>query len=530
MAWAQDYRPDEAAASARLAPPPTAGEIIAVPDIATYDALPLMVWTAGPDGQTDYSNVHRLAFTGRAADGDSGWGWIEPVHPDDRTAARDARRRAAAERRGYIAEYRLRHADGEYRWVEDTVVPRLGRSGDFEGLVGVTTEITERREQERRLRQLQRTEALAQLARGIAHDFNNLLTAMLGHVSLLLEDPTLSPESRGDVTQIEQAADRAAGLTRQLLAFSRRQALAPRALDVNRLVGGSVSAIRSMVGGRIEVVPALEPELDAVLADPGQLEEMLLQVASTARDGLPDGGRLELRTGRLQVDERLAASREGLRPGAFVTLTVRASGPTVDGVAFERLLDPLVVPPGGAVSPGDAPSAQAIVRQSGGYLALDREPDAATAFTLYLPRLEVSAERMTPESLGGTETILLVEDEEQVRQLGRRVLEREGYTVLTATDAESATALADRHPGHIHLLITDVHLPRVSGRELAARLGIHRPAIKVLYVSGTADGSLARHRMLEPGTMFLEKPFSLDRLLRSVRRALGAPEAAARSG
>ena len=500
-------------------------------DTPAYDALPLMVWTAGPDGQTDYSNVHRLGFTGRSAEQDAGWGWVEPVHPDDRTAARDTRRQSASERRGYVAEYRLRRADGEYRWVEDSVVPRLGKGGEFAGLVGVTTEITERRAQEQRVRQLQRTEALAQLARGVAHDFNNLLTAMLGHVSLLLEDPTLSPESRGDVQQIEQAADRAAGLTRQLLAFSRRQVLAPRSLDVNRLLSGTVSAIRSMVGGRIEVLATLEPELEAVLADPGQLEEMLLQVASAARDGLADGGRLEFRTGRLQVDERLAAAREGLRPGAFVTLTVRASGPAVDREAFERLLDPLVVPPGGAVSPGDAPSAQAIVRQSGGYLALDSEPDTASAFTVYLPRLAGTAERPSaPESLGGTETILLVEDEEQVRQLAHRVLEREGYSVLTATDAESAIALADRHPGHIHLLITDVHLPRVSGRELSARLGIHRPAIKVLYVSGTADGSLARYRMLEPGTAFLEKPFSLDRLLRAVRRALGTPEAAARSG
>ena len=500
--------------------------------LAAYDALPLMVWTSGPDGQTDYSNDRRLAFTGRTADQEVGWGWAEPVHPDDRAAAREARRQASAERRGYTLEYRLRRADGEYRWVEDTAGPRPSTAGSFAGLVGVTLDVTDKRQRIQRIRQLQRTEGLAQLAHGVGHDFNNLLTGILGHVSLLLEDATLSPEARGDVTQIERAADRAAGLTRQLLAFSRRQVLAPRALDLNRLVGGTVSAIRSIVGSRIEVVPTLEPDLEPVLADPGQLEELLLEVASGARDGLPDGGRLELRTGRLQVDQRLAASREGLRPGAFVTFTVRASGPTVNGEPFERLLDPLVLPAGGAVSPGDAPAAQAIVRQSGGFLALDREPDLASAFTVYLPRIEATAERTAPkpESLGGTETILLVEDEEQVRELGRRVLEREGYTVLAATDAESATALADRHGGHIHLLITDVHLPRVSGRELAARLGIHRPAIKVLYVSGTAEGSLARHRMLEPGTTFLEKPFSLDRLLRSVRRALGAPEAAARSG
>jgi two-component system cell cycle sensor histidine kinase/response regulator CckA len=515
-----------------LQPAGPRGEIIAVSDIlAAYDALPLMIWTTGPDGQTDYSNAHRLAFTGRPADQEMGWGWIEPVHPDDRAAAREARRQAATGRSVYTAEYRLRRADGEYRWVEDTASPRP-TAGSFAGLVGVTQDVTDRRQREQRMRQLQRTEGLTELAHGVAHDFNNLLTGILGHVSLLQEDPTLSPEARGDVARIEQAADRAAGLTRQLLAFSRRQVLAPRALDLNRLVSGTVSAIRSIVGTRIEVTPTLEPDLEPVLADPGQLEEMLLRVASSARDGLPDGGRLEFRTGRLQVDERLAASREGLRPGAFVTFTVRASGPTMDREAFEHLLDPLVVPPGGAVTPGDAPSAQMIVRQSGGYLALDREPDMASAFTLYLPRLEATAERAAPraESLGGTETILLVEDEEQVRELGRRVLEREGYTVLAAPDAESATALADRHAGHIHLLITDVLLPRVSGRELAARLGIHRPAIKVLYVSGSAEGSLARHRMLEPGTTFLEKPFSLDRLLRSVRRALGAPEAAAHPG
>jgi PAS domain S-box-containing protein len=499
---------------------------------AAYDALPLMIWTTGPDGQTDYTNAHRLAFTGRPADQEMGWGWTEPVHPEDRAAARETRREAVTGRKGYAAEYRLRRADGEYRWVEDTAVPRPAAAGGFAGLLGVTQDVTDRRQREQRVRQLQRTEGLAELAHGVAHDFNNLLTGILGHVSLLQEDPTLSPEARSDVARIEQAADRAAGLTRQLLAFSRRQVLTPRALDLNRLVSGMVSAIRSIVGSRVEVVPALEPDLEPVLADPGQLEEMLLQVASCARDGLPDGGRVEFRTGRLRVDERLAASKEGLRPGAFVTFTVRASGPTMDREAFERLLDPMVIPPGGAVSPGDAPAAQAIVRQSGGYLALDREPDMAAAFTLYLPRLEASGERSAakPESLSGTETILLVEDEEQVRELARRVLEREGYTVLAATDAESATALADRHAGHIHLLITDVLLPRVSGRELAARLGIHRPAIKVLYVSGTAEGSLARHRMLEPGTTFLEKPFSLDRLLRSVRRALGVPAAAARSG
>ncbi len=407
--------------------------------LAAYDALPVMVWTTDPDGQTDYNNSRRLAFTGRPADQEAGWGWTEPVHPDDRGAVREARRQAASERRGYTAEYRLRRADGEYRWVEDTAVPRPGAGGSFAGLVGVSQDVTDRRQRAQRIRQLQRTEGLAQLAHGVGHDFNNLLTGILGHVSLLLEDPTLSPEARSDVTRIEESADRAAGGQHQRV----EQAL--ERLPVDRRAAG------------------------------------------------PHG----------EGDERPGPESLPRRSEALVYL--QAAGAELE----------------------PAPVGKAVAGAG-----CDLEQHFLQLARVGQDRLEASGERSAakPESLGGTETILLVEDEEQVRELGRRVLEREGYTVLTATDAESATALADRHAGHIHLLITDVHLPRVSGRELAARLGIHRPAIKVLYVSGTAEGSLARHRMLEPGTTFLEKPFSLDRLLRSVRRALGTPEAAARSG
>ncbi len=486
-----------------------------------YDALPVMVWTSGPGGETDYTNPCRLAFTGRRLEDELGWGWVERVHPDDRAGAVEARRRASAAGRGYTVEYRLRRHDGEYRWIEDTVMLRASAGGEFSGLLGCGADVTERHEVELRVRQTERSEALAQLARGVAHDFNNLLTGIIGHVGLLLEDPALSEESRRDALQIQHAADRAAGLTGQLLAFGRRQVLAPRSLDLNRLVTGTVTAIRSIAGSRIEIVHTLEPDLEPVLADPGQLEEVLLRLGTAAREAMPHGGRLELRTGRAQVDDALAAATGGLRPGSYITLTVRGSGPVLDREPLARLFDPLATMPD--------PSAHTIARQSGGYVTFDHEPEAGAAFTVYLPRLEAAAPaEATPDEVTGSETVLLVEDEAQVRELAQRVLERAGYTVLAATDAESAIAIADRHPGHIHLLVTDIVLPRVSGRELAARLGIHRPAIKVLYVSGTTDASLARHRMLEPGTAFLEKPFSLDRLLRAVRRALGAPEAFAR--
>ena len=498
-----------------------------------YGELPVMVWTTGPDGGCDYVNQRLLDFTGRTLEEELGWGWSERVHPDDRAEALAVYERAFQERRPFEIELRALRADGEYRWILDTCTPRFA-DGEFAGYVGCSIDINDRRLLERRLERMERFEAIAQLAGGIAHDFNNLLTGIIGHCSLLLEDPSLGRDAREDLAQIQRSADRAAGLTRQLLAFSRRQILAPRILDLNRLVTGTVSGIRGVVGGRIEVVPMLGADLPPVMADPGQMEQVLLELASHAGQSMPDGGRLEILTGAVQVDESLADRHAGLSPGEYVTLTVRDTGRGLDEAALEHVFDPFFGRPASEQGLGlGLASVYGVVKQSGGYIAAASAPGKGTAFTIYLPRQESARGgrgRVSQETevVQGTETVLLVEDEEQVRELARRVLERAGYTVLAAEDAEAAVAIADRHPGHIHLLVTDVVLPRASGRELAARLGIHRPAIKVLYVSGTSDNTIARHRMLDPGTEFLEKPFSLERLLRKVRQALGAPEAAPR--
>jgi PAS domain S-box-containing protein len=499
-----------------------------------YGGLPVMVWTAGPDRGSDYFNDRWLEFTGRTLEQELGWGWADRVHPDDRAGLFAEYEVAFAARRPYVYEYRLRRADGEYRSLVDSAQPRFAPDGQFLGYLGCCVDVTERRALERRLKQMERSEAIAQLAGGIAHDFNNLLTGIIGHCSLLLEDPSISEEARGDLAQIQRSADRAAGLTRQLLAFSRRQILAPRILDLNRVVTGTLSGIRGIVGGRIQVGSALAADLPSVLADPGQMEQILLQLGTSARDSMPDGGRLELRTGTARVDADEASRHPGLAMGDYVTLTVRDTGRGLTAAELEHIFDPFFGdrPTDRGLGLGLAP-VYGIVKQSGGYISAESTPGAGTAFTVYLPRQEsapVARGRTSQEveAIGGTETILLVEDEEQVRELARRVLERSGYTVLGAEDAESAVAIADRHPGHIHLLVTDIVLPRVSGRELAARLAIHRPAIKVLYVSGTSDNAIARHRMLDPGTEFLEKPFSLERLLQKVRMALGAPDPAPR--
>jgi len=284
-----------------------------------------------------------------------------------------------------------------------------------------------------------------------------------------------------------------------------------------------LSAIRNVVGTAVEVGYELEDGLEPVLADPGQLEQILIRLGAHGRASMPGGGKIHLRTGRAQVDDALAASRPGLRPGSYVTLEVNHTGPDLGSEALARVFDP---PAGGAAGGQDVDlsSIAGIARQSGGHVLVESAPGTGTTFTLYIPRLHGAAEGPGESETAppdGSETILLVEHDPQVREVGRRALERAGYIVLAVGDTEAAIAAADRHAGHIHLLVTDVVLPGVSGRELAARLAIHRPAIKVLYVSGTSDGAIARHRMLEPGIEFLEKPYFLDSLLRKVRQVLG---------
>jgi len=468
-----------------------------------FAALPALIWTSGPDGAVDYLNERWSEYTGHHRDEMLGWKWLDLVHPEDRDRTAAGYGEALAARAPVRLEFRLLFRDGDYRWVLGVGEPCYDTHGSFLGYSGCTTDITDRRALEQRLVELGRTGEIAQLAGGIAHDFNNLLTGILGHVALLLDESTLSPEAREDLAQIRHAADRAATLSRHLLAFSRQSQLAPRSLDLSQLVSGTLSAIRQVVGSAIEVSHELASGLEPVLADPAQLEQVLLKLGAHARDSMPGGGRLRLTTGRAQVDDALAASRPGLRPGDYVTLQVTNTGTQQDSGA-------------------DLSAITGIARQSGGHVEVRAEPESTTV-TLYIPRL-ASAETGGAGAAPGyeaSETILLVEDDPQVRDVARRALERTGYTVLVAGDAEAAIAFADRHPGHIHLLITDVVLPRVNGRELAARLAIHRPAIKVLYVSGTSDGVIARHRMLEPGIEFLEKPFALDGLLRKVRQVLG---------
>jgi PAS domain S-box-containing protein len=500
----------------------------------SYGALPALVWTATPDGSCDYVNERWLEFTGRPAAAEFGNGWLERMHPDDRASALEQFHDALARRRPFHLEFRLQRHDGQYRWLHDAGVPRFGADGALLGFVGCATDVTERRQLAQRLVRAERAQAIGQLAGGVAHDFNNLLTGIIGHVALLQEEPGLSELAREDLLQIQRSADRASSLTRQLLAFSRRQVLAPRVLDLNQLVSGRLSSLRRLVGARVQVVWNPAASVDPIVADPNQLEQVLSQLSANARDSMPDGGTLELTTRQERLESVEGTRLSGThRSGTYVVLQVRDTGRGMDAATLERIFEPFFSTKNPSEGAGlGLASVYGIVKQSGGHIEVASEPGRGTSFTIYFPRHEgsgpVGTAAMAEEPAGGNETILLVEDEEQVRELARRVLERVGYTVLAAANAAAATAIADRHPGHIHLLVTDMLLPQLGGRELAARLSIHRPAIKVLYISGSSDGSIARLRMIEPGTGFLEKPFSLDRLLRTVRQALGDPDGGSR--
>ncbi|MEP6688428.1 MAG: ATP-binding protein [Gemmatimonadales bacterium] len=497
------------------------------------DSLPAMAWTLRADGGCDYVNARWLEFTGRLPASELEDGWTDRLHAEDRVATLGQIRTAIAQRIPFQSEFRMQRHDGQYRWLLNAGVPRFDRDGTFLGLAGVATDVTDRRQLEQRLVRAERAQAIGQLAGGIAHDFNNLLTGIIGHAALLQEEPGLSTLAKEDLAQIQRSADRAASLTRQLLAFSRRQVLAPRVLDLNQLVAGSLSNLRRLVGPRIQVVWLPASHLDAIVADPNQIEHVITQLSTNARESMPDGGTLEISTRQEPLDGPRLTRLSVQRPGTYVILQVRDSGRGMDAATLERIFEPFfsTKKPSEGAGLGLA-SVYGIVKQSGGHIEAASEPGLGTTFMVYFPRHEGSGPlgdgASGRDAVGGDETILLVEDEEQVRELARRVLERVGYTVLAAHDPESAIALADRHAGHIHLLVADMMLPRSGGREVAARLSIHRPAIKVLYISGTSDGSIARLRLIEPGTAFLEKPFSPDRLLRTVRQALGDPSGGGR--
>ena len=447
------------------------------------------------------------------------------LHPDDRELA-GATQAEALQRPGenLAAEVRFKHANGSWRIMEGVAVNRLN-DPSVGGIILNARDITERRRLEEQLRHAQKMEAVGQLAGGVAHDFNNLLTAILGYCNLMLDDIPQDDPMRQDLEEIKSAGERAAALTRQLLAFSRRQMLQPQVVDLNMLVRQTEKLLRRLISEDVELITALGPGLPAVKVDPASLEQVLVNLAVNARDAMPDGGRLTIETSVVDLDSSYVGAHPAVLPGRYVMLSVSDTGVGMDTATRARIFEPFFTTKEHGKGSGlGLATVYGIVQQSGGSIWVYSEPGQGTSFKVYLPTSETGALTRSSDAGGdgakkGWETVLLVEDEDAVRALAREVLRRHGYVVLEARHGLDALRVAERHPDTIHLMVTDVVMPHMSGRDLADRLAEVRPKMKVLFMSGYTDHS-AMHRHLTPGAAFLQKPFTPETFARKVRSML----------
>jgi two-component system cell cycle sensor histidine kinase/response regulator CckA len=444
------------------------------------------------------------------------------IHSADRQMVKDAFEKTARENTDYEIEFRILWPDGSTRW--------LGGRGRMlhDGLVrllGIGTDIGERKSLEAQLQQSQKMEAVGQLAGGVAHDFNNLLTAILGYSNLVMD--TLDPDDprRSEMEEVIGAGQRASALTTQLLAFSRKQILQPTAVDLNALVGGMRQMLSRLIGEHVDLVPVLGPDLCSVRADRGQIEQVLMNLVVNARDAMPSGGRLTIETANTHLD---ASSMQNVlvHPGSYGMLAVSDSGIGMSQTIKQRLFEPFFTTKEQGKGTGlGLATVYGIVKQSGGYIWVYSEPGQGATFKVYLPCAGPAdeAEARVPsddKAYSGTETILVVEDEAAVRFLTRVMLEKAGYRVFDAASPQQAELLFEEQRGLFSLLVTDVIMPGSSGPQLFERLSRVRPDLKVLYVSGYTGDTILHQGQLEPGVAFLQKPFTANALNRRVREVL----------
>ncbi len=380
------------------------------------------------------------------------------------------------------------------------------------------------------LRLSQKMEAIGRLAGGVAHDFNNLLSVILSYTDFALEGLAQGEPRWGDLQEVRKAGERAASLTRQLLAFSRRQVLQPVALQLNQSAADLGKMVLRLLGEEIEIVLALAPDLGLVLADPGQVEQVLMNLVLNSRDAMPGGGKLTISTCNVEIDTAYSEQHVAVRPGPFVQLSVADTGCGMDRQTQARLYEPFFTTKEKGKGTGlGLSTVYGIVKQSGGYIWVYSEPGLGTTFKIYLPRAQdVAAPEAPllpalPRRSTGAETILVVEDEEALRAVARRTLEAAGYTVLTAADGLEALEVFGRHPGQVQLLLTDVIMPRMDGGALAHELTRRRPGLRVLFMSGYTDDAIVHRGVLDPGTNFLTKPFTSAGLALKVREVLDGP-------
>jgi PAS domain S-box-containing protein len=450
------------------------------------------------------------------------------VYPDDRQHVAEIIERSTRDRTDSNVLYRTQWPDGTIHWISGIGRTSYDATGAPVRAAGIGLDMTERRNLEEQYRQAQKMEAIGQLAGGIAHDFNNLLTAIRGFCELLSESLGSRPEYLADLGEIRRAAEQATSLTQQLLAFSRRQVLELHVLDLRDALRSMTPMLKRLIGEDVEIVLRLPDDLGRVKADPGQIEQVVLNLAINARDAMPNGGKLFLEVADVVLDESYARAHAPTRPGRYVMLAVSDTGIGMDAATQARAFEPFFTTKQKGKGTGlGLATVYGIVRQSGGHIWLYSEPGRGSTFKVYLPLVEDAVDAPVPQqssssSMRGSETILVVEDEAGVRELVRRALKRFGYRILVASDPREALAVSESEVSPIHLLISDVVLPQMSGKAVAAQIVLARPDLRVLFMSGYTDDAIVHHGVLEHGTPFLQKPFTPDALARKVREVLDA--------
>jgi PAS domain S-box-containing protein len=494
------------------------------------EATTEIVWQTPASGEFIVEQPQWTSFTGQSFDELRGWGWLNAIHVEDRQKTERVWTRALADRAPYKVEHRLRAQDGTYHDMMVRAVPLLDDRGNVDEWIGIHTDVTERKKLEEQLFQSQKMETVGKLAGGVAHEFNSILTAIIGQSELMLIDLKSDSPMAKSATEINKAATRAAGLTRQLLAYGRKQILNTENLDLNAVVSGLENTLRHLMGFQTDVrfIPA--PGLKLVTADAGQIEQVIMNMALNARDAMPHGGKLTLETANISFSEERAGNYPELKPGGYVMLAISDTGMGMDAEVKRRVFEPFFSTKEVGQGTGlGLSTCYGIVKQSGGHINVYGEPARGAVFKIYLPEApSVVTPHLvhlnSPNLPRGNETILLAEDDPSLLEMSATLLRRLGYTVLTAPDGIEALNLKqNRATGHVDLLLTDVVMPHMSGNELANRIRSIYPRTKILFTSAYTENSIVHQGTLNAGIALLQKPFTPTTLAQRVRTVLDEP-------